>query len=112
MSDQNNTTVNVTIAGPRKSMAAAVILTIFFGPLGLLYASITGGLVMLGAYVLAIVVTFFTLGLGAVLFPILWILCIVWAILGVQGKDQQVFTQVKQGHIADAVKTATQNDPT
>jgi hypothetical protein len=110
MSDQNQTTVNVTIAAPRKSMAAAVILAIFFGPLGLLYASVTGGLVLLAADIAAVVLSFLTLGMGAVLFPLIWIASIIWAVLAVQGKDQQVLTQIKQGHLSDAVKTATSED--
>lgn len=108
MSDsQSNTTVNVTVTAPRKSMAAAVILTILFGPLGLLYASVTGGLVLLVIDLIAIPVSFLTLGMGAVIFPIVWILSVVWAVLAVQGKDQQVITQIKHGDFAGAAKTAT-----
>jgi len=48
------------------------MLTIFFGPLGLLYSSVAGGLVML---VVSVVVGFLTLGIGLfVTHPI----CIIW----------------------------------
>lgn len=107
---ENNTTVNVTISAPRKSLAVAVILAVFFGPLGLLYASVAGGLTMLVIDIVVIVISFMTFGFGAILFPLVWIASIIWAILAVQGKDQQVITQIKQGHIADAVKTATSED--
>ncbi len=107
MSDQHTTTVNVTIAAPRKSLAVAVILAVFFGPLGLLYASITGGLILLGADLVALVVTFVTFGIGSVLFPLIWIASIIWAILAIQGKDQLVITQIKNGNLSGAVKTAT-----
>jgi len=108
MSDQNQTVVNVTIAPQKKSMAAAVLLTLFFGPLGLLYASIPGGLILLGADLIAIVVSFVTFGIGAILFPIIWLVSIVWAILAVQGKDQLVMTQIKSGNFSQAVKAATE----
>ena len=110
MSNQPSTTVNVTIASPQKSMVAAILLTLFFGPLGLFYASITGGLIMLAAYAVVLVLSFVTFGMATVLFPLLWIVTIVWAVLGVQGKDQLVLTQVKSGNFAGAVKSATEQN--
>jgi hypothetical protein len=55
-----------------RSVAAALVLTFFFGPLGLLYVSVIGGLVML---VVAIVVFFLTLGFGDIF---VWAACMVW----------------------------------
>ena len=48
----------------KKSMGIALILSILFGPLGLLYASVTGGILML---IFGLVVGFFTLRVGAVM---------------------------------------------
>lgn len=105
MSDQ--TTINVNVVQPRKSMAAAVILAILFGPLGLLYASVSGGLILLVIDLIAIPVSFLTLGIGTIIFPIVWVISIIWAVLAVQGKDQQVFTQIRHGDFSGAAKTAT-----
>lgn len=56
-----------------KSMAAALLLTFFFGPLGLFYASVTGGIVMLIVTVVLGMVTF-----GISLFLTIPA-CMVWA---------------------------------
>jgi putative Ca2+/H+ antiporter (TMEM165/GDT1 family) len=62
----------VVVVG-NKSVMLALILTFFFGPLGMLYSTILGGIVML---VLAAVVGFFTAGFG--LFFV-WPIQMLWA---------------------------------
>lgn len=58
---------------PPKSMAASLVLTFFFGPLGLFYASVTGGIVMLLITFVAAALTF-----GVSVF-ITWPICMIWA---------------------------------
>ena len=74
----NNTTV-VSI-GARKSVAAAFLLTLFFGPVGMFYSTVLGGLFM--GFVLVFgcaVVGTATLGLGVPFFAAgCWFLCILW----------------------------------
>lgn len=80
---------------PDKSVGAALLLTFLFGPLGLFYASVVGGLVML-------VVTFFlalvTLGLGL---PIAWCGCMIWGAVSASGKHSRhqlwLVQQIGQG---------------
>jgi hypothetical protein len=57
---QQTTVINV---GSSKSVAGAVVLALFFGPLGMLYATVVGALVM---FFVNIFVAFFTLGLGLI----------------------------------------------
>lgn len=61
----------------KKSMAAALVLTFFFGPLGLFYASIIGGIIMLA---LSVFVLIFTLGFG---FLFTWPITMIWAAIAV-----------------------------
>lgn len=56
-----------------KSVGAALVLTFLFGPLGLLYATVAGGLVLT---VIALVVGLFTVGFG--LF-VIWPISMIWA---------------------------------
>jgi hypothetical protein len=56
-----------------KSVVAALVLTFLFGPLGLLYVSVVGALILLAV---GILLFFFTLGL--VVFPV-WIAAMIWA---------------------------------
>ena len=60
-----------------KSAVAAVLLAVLFGPVGLFYSSVAGGVFTL---FLAVVLGLFTVGLGLV--PV-WILCGVWAYVAV-----------------------------
>lgn len=73
MTDTNTTTI--IIAQPPKSAWAAFFLTFFFGPLGLLYASIAGGIILT---VIALIIVPLTAGIAAFLIrPI----SIIWGVL-------------------------------
>jgi hypothetical protein len=64
---------NIFVIGKAKSVGVAFLLAFFFGPLGLFYASVIGGIVML----LINILLFATL-----LWPLLivsWVACIIWA---------------------------------
>ncbi len=56
----------------QKSAAVAFLLTFLFGPLGMLYSTVSGGIVM---FVVSIVLAVLTLGLSLL---ITWPICIVW----------------------------------
>jgi hypothetical protein len=58
---------------PTKSMGISIILTFLFGPLGMFYSTITGGIIML---VLTTIIGIVTFGIGLI---IMWPICIVWA---------------------------------
>jgi hypothetical protein len=66
---------NVIIVGKAKSVGVAFLLAFFFGPLGLLYSTVTGGIVM---FIINIIVAIFTLGFGLLL---TWPICCIWAII-------------------------------
>lgn len=67
---QQTTVIQV---GSQKSVAGAVLLALFFGPLGMIYATVPGALIM---FVINIFVAIVTLGLGLLLtLPI----CAIWA---------------------------------
>lgn len=110
MSDNSNTTINISIQRPAKSMALAVLLALFFGPLGLLYASISGGIIMMFVDLGILIASVLTLGLASGLFLVTQVVTIVWAVLAVQGRDKAVLTQIKQGNFDQAIKTATTDE--
>jgi hypothetical protein len=76
--------VRTTFVLPTKSVALAFLLALFFGPLGMLYSTVGGALVML-------IVSFFgticTLGLGLV---ITWPICIIWSVLAASSYNQRI----------------------
>ena len=63
------------VVGQEKSVAAAIVLSIFFGPLGMLYSTVSGGLIMffVGGFV-----TVITFGLAGLL---VWPGSVLWAAL-------------------------------
>ena len=72
----------VMVAG--KSMAMAIVLAIIFGPLGMLYATVAGGIVMIFISILAAV---FTLGFGLFL---TWPVCVVWAAIATNAYNKKM----------------------
>lgn len=61
----------------KKSVAAALLLTFFFGPIGLMYATVIGGLLFT---VVSVFAAFATFGLSL---AITWPLSMVWAAIAV-----------------------------
>ncbi len=64
---------SVVVAVAPKSMALAIVLAAFFGPLGMLYSTVTGAVVM---FLASIAVASVTFGIGLIF---MWPICIVWA---------------------------------
>jgi len=87
------------VLGKQKSAGVAFLLTFLFGPLGLLYASVTGGIIMM---LLGGIVGFLTLGLG--LIPI-WIICIIWAMISVNNSNNIRITNSNTESQGDTNKT-------
>jgi hypothetical protein len=100
----------VVIPAP-KSVGVAFVLTFFFGPFGMLYSTVSGGLIMLGviaavAVLTGIVVgliTLVTMGLGAVLAILaplvgvaLWVVCIIWGCMAASNHNARL--HARYGH--------------
>ena len=69
---------------PEKSLAASIALPFFFGPFGMFYSTVTGGVVMLTAGMVFVAVT---LGFGALL---VWPGCVVWSALAASSHNTRV----------------------
>lgn len=70
------------IPRPPKSVGAAILLTILFGPLGMLYSTIPGALIMMAiSFILAIP----TAGIS---FLITWPICVIWGALAAQSYNE------------------------
>lgn len=62
----------------KKNVGTALILTFLFGPLGMLYSTIKGGVIM---FIISLIVAVFTAGLGIF---ITWPICMVWTYMAVK----------------------------
>ena len=87
-SNQNQPQIHQTIVvvGKQKSVGTAFALAFFFGPLGLLYASVTGGVVM---FFVTIIIGFITFGFGIIF---TWIGCIIWAVVAAGNANKNMTT--------------------
>ena len=83
MSQQLPAAIVVT---PTKSVGIALLLSLLFGPLGMLYSTVIGALVMFVANVLAFVLT---AGLGLLL---TWPIGAAWAAVAANRSNQKLLT--------------------
>lgn len=74
--------VHVSVHGPGltpKSSGLAVLLAFLFGPLGMLYSTVTGALVIFCVNIVVVLVGVLTLGVGFLLGFCTWIAGMAWA---------------------------------
>ncbi len=81
MTNQEPERVVVT---PTKSVGISILLTVLFGPLGMLYSTIWGAIIMI---VVSVVVGVVTLGFGAF---VTWPICILWAALATSSYNRNL----------------------
>jgi hypothetical protein len=86
------------VVAPTKSVALAVILAVFFGPLGMLYVTVPGALIMMAAYFCTALFVgclgALTVGVGLVIGIPIWffihLTCVIWAALAARSYNQKV----------------------
>ncbi|MGA9311731.1 MAG: hypothetical protein WBV74_15350 [Pseudonocardiaceae bacterium] len=76
-----------------KSVGAALVLTFFFGPLGLFYINVRGAVI---AIIVSLIVGLLTLGFGLLF---VWPITMVWAAVTASKKHQK-FEEWKIGKLA------------
>ena len=74
----------VTVVTPTKSMGISILLTFLFGPLGMLYSTIMGAVVM---GIISLPVGFFTAGLGLI---VTWPICVIWGAVATSGYNKRL----------------------
>ena len=91
-----------------KSIGVAILLTFLFGPVGLFYASISGGLVMTFTPIVLFLITmvgivqeitllvFWSAGLLFVFFLTYWLICIIWATISVNRYNREIEEEAKR----------------
>lgn len=79
----------VVIVQETRSVGVALLLTFLFGPLGMLYSTVTGALVMIAV---SIVLALFTLGLSLLL---TWPISMVWGALAASEHNKRVLSGIR-----------------
>ncbi|MBA4148603.1 MAG: hypothetical protein H0X66_10860 [Verrucomicrobia bacterium] len=78
----------VIIVQSTKSVGVAILLSFFFGPLGMFYSTVSGAVVMIFANLVAV---FLTLGIGLVL---TWPIGMIWAARAASAHNKKLLTGV------------------
>jgi len=83
----------VVTVSPPKSVGVAFVLTFFFGPLGMLYSTVSGALIMIGISIFGgIIVGILTLGLAWLIWgPAMWLTSIVWGCVAAERPPAQAY---------------------
>lgn len=79
--------VQTVVTLPTKSVAVALVLAGLFGPLGMLYSTILGGIVM---GLISIVVGIITVGFGLV---VVWPICVLWAVIAANSHNKKMLAR-------------------
>ena len=66
----------IIVVSPKKDVGMAVLLAFIFGPVGLFYASVWGGFIMLTLGLASIPISFLTFGIPI---SVIWLISIIWA---------------------------------
>ncbi|WP_241503896.1 hypothetical protein [Ferruginivarius sediminum] len=72
----------------KKSQGIAFLLTLLFGPLGMIYATVVGAIVM---FIVNVAVVILTFGLG---FLLTWPIMLAWTYFAIRGKNEAIDQQV------------------
>ena len=96
----------VVIVAQTKSMGIAFILTFLFGPLGMFYSTVVGGIIMM---IISIPVAIITLGFGLLITqPI----CIIWGMIAASIHNKKLLAGSAQSSIQTARPAPTPASPT
>lgn len=95
----------IVIVAQPKSMAIAFILTLLFGPLGMLYSTIAGGIIMLIIYIPAVICT------GGIGLFITQPICIIWGMVAASAHNKKLLAGASQSSAATAQPAPSTSSP-
>ncbi|MDO5615709.1 MAG: hypothetical protein Q4G16_05940 [Cruoricaptor ignavus] len=84
---ENTTKETIIIIKDKKSVGLSLLLTFFFGPLGMLYSTVTGAIVM---FFISAAIGFITLGFG---FFLTWPICMIWGAIAASNHNSKIISR-------------------
>jgi len=93
-----------------KSIGIAILLTLLFGPIGLFYASVSGGLIMTMTPVFLLllliggilqensILVLWSSGLLLIFILTFWLINIIWAVISVRNYNKQIEDEARREH--------------
>jgi hypothetical protein len=89
MSDETKPAQQIIVTST-KSVGISLLLTFFFGALGMLYSTIWGAIIMI---LVSIIVATVTLGMGLFL---VWPICMIWGAIAAASYNKKLLSQLSQ----------------
>ncbi len=114
-------TTQFVIVKSHKSTGIAILLTLLFGPIGLFYASVAGGIILTFVVPAILIILIFAgaiqseaILLASLIFTFVisifyWLICIIWAIIAVQDYNKQLDEDFKRQQILNSSYNTTQS---
>jgi len=90
MSSEPQSPGQVTVVSTTKSMGISILLTVLFGPLGMLYSTIPGAIIMA---IVSVIVGVLTVGIG---FLITWPICIIWGAIATSSYNKKLLAGARK----------------
>lgn len=79
----------IIFTNPYKSLAAAIMLSVILGPIGLLYATFVGSLIMTLLFLFVTLISFFGIKVGA-FYLLFWMISIFWCVAKVNRYNKKI----------------------
>lgn len=74
----------VVVVMSTKSVGISIILTLLFGPIGMFYSTIAGGIIML---IVSLIVGVATIGFGLI---VTWPICVIWGAIAASSYNREL----------------------
>ena len=92
MNENQNQNRQYVVTRSPKSVGLGLILTLVLGPIGLFYATITGGVIMAILDTIFAIAGFMTLGISLfITVPLVNLICMVWAYKAITNYNEDLF---------------------
>jgi uncharacterized membrane protein YdbT with pleckstrin-like domain len=90
LSTQAQAPKQIVVVSATKSLGISILLTVLFGPLGMLYSTIPGAIIMA---VISVILGVITLGIGLL---ITWPICIIWGAVATSSYNKKLIAGTQQ----------------
>jgi hypothetical protein len=110
----NATAIRIAMASIKsKSAGLSFLLTFFFGPLGLFYSTISGGIIMLFGIpiLISLIIGLGTVAGGPIIGIIFlvfgWIICVIWGLIATNRYNSKLLEAATTGEVESVQSTGT-----
>lgn len=114
---------NYHVVKPTKSVGIGILLTLLFGPIGLFYSTVLGGIVMTAAPFILLGISFLgigienelllTIGVSGFLVNLVlwWLICMIWSVIAITRYNKRIMRESNYNTSYQRVESAYDAPP-